>query len=129
MLQVQATEAKAKFAELLRNVERGESVAITRHGKMIAHIVPAADQERSERLEAMERRKKTRSELGGTKMSTEENLEARDGDSDSNSAVADQERAERKAAVERFKAIRKTWEPTGMTREEILALRHEGHRY
>lgn len=110
MLQVQATEAKAKFAELLRNVESGETVVITRHGKKIARLVPDA-------------------ELGGIKMSTEEIREARHGDSDSNSDAADQERAERKAAVERFKAIRKTWEPTGMTREEILALRHEGHRY
>ena len=33
MLQVKATEAKAKFAELLRTVERGETVVITRHGK------------------------------------------------------------------------------------------------
>ena len=128
MLQVQATEAKANFAELLRTVESGETVVITRHGKKIARLVPDSDQDRADRLEAMKRLKKTRSELGGIKMSTEEIREARHGDSDSNSD-ADQERAERKAAVERFKAIRKTWEPTGMTREEILALRHEGHRY
>ena len=77
MLQVQTSEAKAKFAQILRTVERGETVVITRHGKKIAHIVPAADQERASRLEAMERLKKTRSELGGIKMSINEILEAR----------------------------------------------------
>ena len=41
MQTVNATEAKARLAELLRTVERGETVAITRHGKPIAHVVPA----------------------------------------------------------------------------------------
>ena len=38
MRTVQATEAKARLAEL---VEHGESVAITRHGETIAHVIPA----------------------------------------------------------------------------------------
>ncbi|MXY36699.1 MAG: type II toxin-antitoxin system Phd/YefM family antitoxin, partial [Dehalococcoidia bacterium] len=33
MREIQSTEAKARFAELLRRVENGETVAITRHGK------------------------------------------------------------------------------------------------
>ena len=77
MLQVQATEAKAQFAELLRTVERGETVVITRHGKKIAHLVPAADQERAERRAAIEEFKRLRSQLGGINMSIEEILEAR----------------------------------------------------
>ncbi|MGN6489362.1 MAG: type II toxin-antitoxin system Phd/YefM family antitoxin [Devosia sp.] len=50
MKQMQAREAKAKFAELLQGAERGESVTITRHGKPVARIVPieqpTADAER-----------------------------------------------------------------------------------
>ena len=77
MRQLTVTEAKANFSQLLDAVEQGETVVITRHGKKIARIVPAADQERVSRLEAMERLKKTRSELGGIKMSINEILEAR----------------------------------------------------
>ena len=40
MQTVRATELKARFAELLRNVERGETVVITRHGEAIAHADP-----------------------------------------------------------------------------------------
>lgn len=45
MKEVQASVAKAKFAELLDEVERGETVVITRHGKAIARIVQE-DQDR-----------------------------------------------------------------------------------
>lgn len=40
MKQMQAREAKARFAELLQSAERGESVTITRHGRPVARIVP-----------------------------------------------------------------------------------------
>jgi prevent-host-death family protein len=43
MREVNATEAKARLAELLRSVEFGEAVAITRHGKAIAHLIPARE--------------------------------------------------------------------------------------
>lgn len=48
MREVQSSEAKAKFAEYLDAVERGETIVVKRHGKAIAHIVPApaADRER-----------------------------------------------------------------------------------
>lgn len=39
--QVTATEAKAKLLALLDEVERGEEVVITRHGKVIARLTPA----------------------------------------------------------------------------------------
>ena len=40
MKSISATEAKAKFASLLSDVERGETVEITRHGKTIARLSP-----------------------------------------------------------------------------------------
>jgi prevent-host-death family protein len=45
---VGAFEAKPHFPVLLELVERGEEVVITRHGKVIARLVPAGknDQER-----------------------------------------------------------------------------------
>jgi prevent-host-death family protein len=43
MRQVQASDAKARLASLLDEVERGETLIITRHGKPIARLVPEAD--------------------------------------------------------------------------------------
>lgn len=40
MKHIQASEAKAKFSELLDQVERGETIVITRHGKTIARLTP-----------------------------------------------------------------------------------------
>ncbi len=77
MLEVQATEAKARLAELLRTVERGETVVITRHGKKIAHLVPAPDQERAERNAAVERFLKRRATWAPTGMTREEILALR----------------------------------------------------
>ena len=45
MRTVAATEAKAHLAQLLTDVERGETVSITRHGKVIARLVPEEDAE------------------------------------------------------------------------------------
>ena len=39
MREIQATEAKTRLAELLRAVEHGEAITITRHGKAVAHLV------------------------------------------------------------------------------------------
>ena len=55
MREIQATEAKTHLAELLRAVEHGETVAITRHGKPVAHLVPAGAQDRANREGAVER--------------------------------------------------------------------------
>ena len=41
-----ASEAEAKFEELLDRVERGETVRITRHGKTIARILPESEARR-----------------------------------------------------------------------------------
>ncbi len=40
MKQVQASDAKARLAELLDDVERGETIVITRHGKPVARLMP-----------------------------------------------------------------------------------------
>ena len=45
MRQIQASEAKARFLQLLNDVERGDCVTITRHGKEIAELIPKADAE------------------------------------------------------------------------------------
>jgi prevent-host-death family protein len=43
MREIQASDAKARLPSLLDDVERGETLIITRHGKPIARIVPEAD--------------------------------------------------------------------------------------
>jgi prevent-host-death family protein len=53
MKQVQASAAKAHLSELLDEVERGETVAITRHGKQIARIVPEQSERQREIDQAM----------------------------------------------------------------------------
>ena len=41
MRHIQASEAKAQFDTLLKEVERGETIAIDRDGESIARMVPA----------------------------------------------------------------------------------------
>ena len=64
MREIAATEAKTRLAELLRVVEHGETVAITRHGKPVAHLVPAPAQDRANRERAVERFRQRRAGLG-----------------------------------------------------------------
>ena len=45
-------EAKARFAECLRDAEEGRPVLITRHGKQVAAVVSVADFDQVERLRA-----------------------------------------------------------------------------
>ena len=40
MRNVSVVEAKTYFSTLLHQVELGEEIAVTRHGKVIAHLVP-----------------------------------------------------------------------------------------
>ena len=77
MQTIQATEAKARMAELLRTVEHGETVAITRHGRTIAHMVPAPSEERTGRRRAVARFRRHRAEWTPVSMSVEEILRAR----------------------------------------------------
>ena len=41
MREAQSSDVKAKLPEYLDAVERGETIVVTRHGKPVAHIVPA----------------------------------------------------------------------------------------
>jgi prevent-host-death family protein len=76
MRTIQASEAKTHFLRILDEVERGESVVITRHGKQVAFISPRpeADRERAKRAfsQIRELRKRTHS------LSVDEILSARD---------------------------------------------------
>ena len=77
MREIRATEAKARLAELLRAVEAGETVAITRRGKPVAHLVPAPDRERDRRKEAVARFRERRRRWRRIDVSTDEILAAR----------------------------------------------------
>ena len=67
MITVGAFEAKTHLSSLLERVERGEEVLITRHGKVVARLVPAAIIDRARVDEAIARLKELRagSSLGG----------------------------------------------------------------
>ncbi|MFI0843590.1 type II toxin-antitoxin system prevent-host-death family antitoxin [Mesorhizobium sp. IMUNJ 23232] len=75
---VQAAEAKAKFSALLSDVERGEIVSITRHGKTIARLVPPEADEQERRERAVDRLKAWRKTLPPTGMTVDDILSARD---------------------------------------------------
>jgi len=55
MKTVQASEAKTRLLQLLDEVEAGETVLITRHGRPIARITPEADRRRAEVAAAIQR--------------------------------------------------------------------------
>jgi len=46
MTTVSLAQAKARLSELLDKVEAGEEVIVTRHGKAVARISPAAQQKK-----------------------------------------------------------------------------------
>jgi prevent-host-death family protein len=52
--EVQASEAKTHLPQLLDEVERGETIIITRHGRAIARIIPEAHQRQEEIDQAIE---------------------------------------------------------------------------
>ena len=60
---IAASEAKAKFSELLDRVQNGESFSITLHGEEAAKLVPAKRPGREEIQEAIARMKAGRSVL------------------------------------------------------------------
>ena len=77
MREVPTTEAKSRFAELLRVVEHGEALAITRHGKTVAHLVPPVDRDRASQRDAVERFRAWRRQRPRTGMTRAEILAAR----------------------------------------------------
>jgi prevent-host-death family protein len=48
MREIQASEAKVHLPQLLDEVEQGETLIITRHGRRIARIVPEVDRRQDE---------------------------------------------------------------------------------
>jgi prevent-host-death family protein len=64
MKHVQASAAKANLAELLDEVERGETVVITRHGKPIARIIAENAVRQEEIREAVAGIKELRKKVG-----------------------------------------------------------------
>jgi prevent-host-death family protein len=71
MHEVGAFEAKNKLSTLLDGVEHGEEVVITRHGKAVARLVPAApsfDQARARQAAANIRSRRAGATLNGLKI-------------------------------------------------------------
>jgi prevent-host-death family protein len=54
MRSYQASEAKTQFLRILDDVEDGESVIVTRHGRAVAHIVPVQEIDQERVQKAME---------------------------------------------------------------------------
>jgi prevent-host-death family protein len=73
--EIQASDAKARLPSLLDDVERGETLIITRHGKPIARIVPEADRRQEEVDKAIEEIKALRLRTG--KITVEELISAK----------------------------------------------------
>jgi prevent-host-death family protein len=65
MKQIQFSVAKAQLSELIDDVERGETVQITRHGKPVARLVREDDARRAEALVAMAKIKELRKQTKG----------------------------------------------------------------
>jgi len=53
--QIAASDAKARFSELLDKVEKGQTVVITRHGRPIARLVPDEDKRQKDVDDAIAR--------------------------------------------------------------------------
>jgi len=76
MREIQASEAKAHLPQLLDDVERGETLIITRHGRAIARIVPEVDRRQEEVDKAIESIRALRERNG--RVAIAELLSARD---------------------------------------------------
>jgi prevent-host-death family protein len=76
MRRVQASEAKTHLPQLLDEVERGQTLIITRHGRPIARIVPEPDLRKEQSEKAIAAITQLRRLTG--KVSIEEILSARD---------------------------------------------------
>lgn len=55
MRDVQASDAKTHLPQILDEVERGEAVRITRHGRPIARLAPEESQRRKNADQVIER--------------------------------------------------------------------------
>jgi len=76
MREIQASEAASHLPQLLEDVERGETLIITRHGRPIARIVPETNVQQREIEQAIASIKEHRKRMG--KITFEELKSARD---------------------------------------------------
>jgi prevent-host-death family protein len=65
MKRIGSYEAKAKLSEILRQVEEGETVIVTRHGQAIAKICPVREDIARNPRAAMARLLASKATLGG----------------------------------------------------------------
>ena len=70
-------EIRTTVSEILRAVEHGETVSITRHGKAVARLVPASAHDRANRERAVERFRRRRAGWRRVPFSTDEILAMR----------------------------------------------------
>lgn len=81
MRMINLTEAKAKFSDVIRAVEAGERIALTRHGKPVAYLSPddtsVPKRSEAEVQEILERARRLRESISHT-FTHEEIISARD---------------------------------------------------
>ena len=53
MREIQSSVVKARLPQFLDEVERGETIIITRHGRAVAHLVPAPVRDRDRVRQAL----------------------------------------------------------------------------
>jgi prevent-host-death family protein len=76
MREIRASDAKTRLPELLRDVERGETLIITRHGKPVARLVPDPERRQAEIRAAIAAIRELRK--GNGTITAEELISARD---------------------------------------------------
>ena len=76
MRQVQASEAKTHLPQLLDDVEHGQTIVITRHGRPIARLVPDVQSRQEDAAKAVAEIMAFRK--GRPRITVEELLSARD---------------------------------------------------
>ena len=76
MREIQASDAKTHLPQLLDDVEGGETLIITRHGRPIARIVPETDRRQEEIDKALAAIRELRTRTG--RISVSDLLSARD---------------------------------------------------
>ena len=76
MREIQASKAETHLPRLLDEVERGETLIITRHGRAIARIVPEVDRQQAKVDEAVDAIRSLRLRTG--RIEVDELLSARD---------------------------------------------------
>jgi prevent-host-death family protein len=77
MREIQASETRARLSQLLDEVEQGETIVITRHGRAIARIVSEADRRRREIDEALADTRELRMHTRGSESRRAARLAAR----------------------------------------------------